>query len=166
MDRRAGTTLIELLIALALVGIVMAAAVTLLLQSAANAAASREQNAAQQNARGAADAVTDDLRGAVGDSLPATPPADPNPSSPLIFTVYDAAGAARTIRYWRDTGSGDLYRQPGNESPVAVARHISGFRVSCADSTITVTVTATLGSAPLQSSVTVCADVVPRNRLG
>jgi len=162
--RSRGVTLIELVVALALVSLVMAAAVNMLLQSAANEAAYREQNAAQQNARSAADVVTDDLRGAVKNSLP-TPPGNPDQNSPLVFQIYDDAGTAKTVRYWRHTESHELYRQLGNGSPAVIARHLSGFGVSCVNSTVSITVTATLGSAPEQSSVTVCADVVPRNAL-
>jgi prepilin-type N-terminal cleavage/methylation domain-containing protein len=96
-----GVTLIELLVALALVGIVLAAAGTMLLQSYANEAAYREQNQAQQNARAAADIITDDLRGAKKDSVVFGTAAWNNP---LRLTIYNDANPPQELRvfYWLD----------------------------------------------------------------
>jgi prepilin-type N-terminal cleavage/methylation domain-containing protein len=117
---RRGYSLIELLVTLAIVGIVLAAAGSLLLQAYANEAAYRQQNGAQQNARAAADMVADDMKGAKrvtsvvtiggqqatlptgtvqGAGLGATA-TTPRWSTPLFFNVYDDLGAERRVRYW------------------------------------------------------------------
>ena len=113
----AALTLIELLVALALVGIVLAAAGSLLLSSFSNDAAYRQQNNVQQQARYATDIVADDLKGAkryatvvtVG-TTKATLPTNTvqglsasniaSHTAPLYCNVFDDAGAEKRVRYW------------------------------------------------------------------
>jgi type II secretory pathway pseudopilin PulG len=111
-------SLIELLVALALTGVVMVPAAALMLQSYANEAAYRQQNTAQQNARRAADLVADDMKGAkraavlltVG-TIRATLPTDTvigagsataniGNTAPLYFNIYDDNQLEKRVRYW------------------------------------------------------------------
>ncbi len=145
----AGLTLIELLVALGLVGVVLAAAGTMLFQAYASEAAYREQNTAQQNARTAADIVSDDLRGAarpmIGSPLKpdpnpantvtiqANPPNSPGQTTPIYFNVNDEDGSDETqkrVLYWLD--GMNLMREVSTNtalatgtSGVVVARNIS-----------------------------------------
>jgi type II secretory pathway pseudopilin PulG len=117
-----GITLIELLVSMVLVGIILAAASMLLLQSFASEATYRQQNSAQQNARKALDAVADDLRGAervsavitmgtVQATMPsqtvrgttagnATPANISSSASPLYFNIFNDNSVQRRVRYW------------------------------------------------------------------
>jgi len=125
---RRGYSLIELLVTLAIVGIVLAASGSLLLQAYANEAAYRQQNGAQQNARAAADMVADDMKGAkratsvvtiggqqatlptltvqgagIGMSAPLVPNwVTPTWTSPLYFNIFndDPAPIEKRVRYW------------------------------------------------------------------
>lgn len=114
-----GFTLIEMLIALALTGIILTAAGALLLGAFKNEASYRQQNSAQMNARRAADYIADDMKGAkrVTSSLtvngvsatyptgtvqgiPAGSTVTPGATSPLYFNIFDDNGAERRVRYW------------------------------------------------------------------
>ncbi len=117
---RAGLTLIELLVALALTGIVMIPAASLMLQAYSNESTYRQQNSAQQNARRAADLVADDMKSAkrlstvvVVGTVQATMPTStvrgagvgatvvtPTSAAPLYFNIFDDSGAERRVRYW------------------------------------------------------------------
>lgn len=123
--RQRGFTLIELLVTLVLVGIVLAAAGSLLYQSLNSEVTYRQQNSVQQNARTALSMIADDMRGAVRN--PALRKADgtavaftagastapvntvqgatgatPTNSAPLYFDSRDDAypSNARRVRYW------------------------------------------------------------------
>ena len=173
-----GITLIELLVALALVGVVLSAAGTMLLQSYANEAAYRGQNTAQQNARTATDTITDDLRGVVKDSLPLSPTTHVQ-GTPLTFNFYNDAGAQQTVSYYRHTTENNLYRRLGTASPVVIAQNITAFTVTPRDANgavltsnpqnvrrADVAITATVGNAPNPvSAVTVNARATLRNYL-
>ncbi|MES2461582.1 MAG: prepilin-type N-terminal cleavage/methylation domain-containing protein [Armatimonadota bacterium] len=121
--RRAGLTLIELLVALALTGIVLIPAAALLLQAFTSETAYRQQNSAQQNARHAVDVVADDVKGAkrlstvvtVGTVLATMPTSTvrgagvgstavtPTSAAPLYFNIYDDGTnppGERRVRYW------------------------------------------------------------------
>lgn len=122
LRRLAGLTLVELLIGTVLVGLVIAAASSLLLQSYVSAATARQQNSVQQNARKALDTIVDDLRGAecvttvitmgtVQAKMPslsvrgatagnATPANISSYNSPLYFNIFNDAGTRRRVRYW------------------------------------------------------------------
>lgn len=107
-----GVTLIELMVALALVSGVLAAAGTMLLQAYANEAAYREQNEAQQNARTALDLITDDLRGALKnpglDNLYGWGPGGSTINNPLRFRVMgDDGSTQKVVRYWLVPDSND-----------------------------------------------------------
>lgn len=171
-----GVTLIELLVALALCGIVLAAAGTMLLQSFTNEMAYREQNAVQADARAAVDALTDDLRGAKftvdasGNKVTTlVVPGTISVTTPLYFNLDDDSGTTKRVRYWRsgtnllreiDTA---LTRVNGVDG-VVVARYVSNFATPVyAGNAVSVAVTSSTGTAPSQSSVTVRADVILRN---
>jgi hypothetical protein len=67
----------------------------MLLQSFTNEMAYREQNAAQQNARAAADIITDDLRGAKNGSVVLGTTLWNNP---LRLTIYNDANPPQELR--------------------------------------------------------------------
>jgi prepilin-type N-terminal cleavage/methylation domain-containing protein len=160
----AGITLIELMVALALVGVVLAAAGTMLLQAYANEAAYREQNAAQQNARTAADSVTDDLRGAVKGSVREGSSENPTADKALTFTIVDDTGASKPVRYW--LSGTDLMREVGTGgNGVAVARNITWFTVKYTGNPAIVSVTAKPGGSSGAAEVKVTASVTLRNYL-
>lgn len=177
-----GVTLIELLVALALVGVVMAAAGTMLLQAYENEAAYREQNEAQQNARTAVDFVTDDLRRALPrPGLVVSGYIVPVPvyegtgtnSNRLRFSVLDDNGNPRTVSYWFDPDR-NLRRQIGDQDNVVVARNVTRPSSlafidpkpsALSPSGALVSVTATVGRPARQSSVTVRSLVYFRNVL-
>lgn len=172
--KHAGVTLIELLVALALVGVVLAAAGSMLLQSYANEAAYREQNAAQANARAALDIVSDDLRGAKrvkdanGILLPdaAVTLGARTAADPLYFDVVDDSDATRRVYYWLDSGS--LMRRIDNGTAAVAARNITTFNATkpyAPDyNVVRIVITSQFGSTPT-SSVTVRSDVTIRNNL-
>lgn len=167
-----GFTLIELLVALSLVGIVLAAAGTMLLQAYANESAYREQNQAQQNARAACDIISDDLRGAakkavgVAGALPAVGTTTTFGATAFIFTVFNDSGNETLVSYTRDPTSKNLSRAIGIGSAVVVARNIEQVTVTTGTNTVDMTVVSTVGSSPNPtSSVTVRAKVTLRNYL-
>jgi type II secretory pathway pseudopilin PulG len=101
--RVAAFHLIELLVALALVGVVVAASGTMLLQGFTSEAAYRQQNQAQASARAAVDSLSSDLCGAaVGTISPGTNP--PTLASPFSMQVYQDSGATTSkVFYWMTT---------------------------------------------------------------
>ncbi|HVK01871.1 MAG TPA: type II secretion system protein [Armatimonadaceae bacterium] len=176
----AAVTLIELLVVLALMGVVLSAAGSMFLQTFESEAAHRDQNAAQASARTAADTLTDDLRGAIKNSL--VVPGTLTAATPIYFNVYQDDGVTvRRVRYWLN--GTDLRREvvtyvdetatPGAATSatggVVVARNIDPgaflFQWTPGTRTAAVLVTSTVGAAPRRSSVTVRADVVIRNYL-
>lgn len=177
----AGVTLIELLVALSLVGIVLAAAGTMLLQSYANEAAYREQNQAQQNARAAADILSDDLRGAKSGSVPApTGTAGKTTLSAtafsfIVFNNSGSGGADGETQISYKLENRNLSRQVGSGgSWVVVARDIKvptpnpnsipDPSVTVSGSTADVDITSNVGTTP-SSTVRVRAKVTMRNYL-
>lgn len=171
-QRRRGYSLIELLVALALVSVVLAVAGTILLQAYANEASYREQNEAQQNARAAADSLADDLRGTIKRSDNAIPagPIIVSSDSPLIFDIRNERGEYRTVRYRLD--GTNLVREVGPsrssviERRAVVARNIRDLpRLVRDNNVVTIVVTATVGNPPYPSRVTVRSDVTLRNYL-
>lgn len=136
MKKRA-YTLVELMVAMLLMGLVLAAAGTALLQNLNNEVAYRQQNQVQQNARTAINLIADDMRGAVRNpalrkpdgtavafaSGASTAPTNtvrgigsaPTYTAPLYFDIRDDgavsnSGNPRRVRYWID-GSNNLRRE-------------------------------------------------------
>jgi len=123
---RAAITLVELLIAMALIGIVLAAAGNMLLQAFTNESGYRQQNAAQQNDRTAIRTITDDMKGAarqvtvvtlgnganaksavlptntvkVGTDATISSATNVTFSAPLTFNTYSDTVTSRTVYYW------------------------------------------------------------------
>lgn len=184
-----GFSLIELMIALALSGVVLVTAGTMLLQSYANEAAYREQNEAQRNARAALDMVVDDLREASLNGVRVV--TFPTRTNYTFVLVYSSDLSRRQIRYWIE--GTDLIRQvrstagqviPGY-SPVVVARNLrrsdgisSPFTIkpvipedpALPVTVMTVTVTTIVGHDPndkddVYSTVTLQSNVTMRNSL-
>ncbi|MES2461706.1 MAG: prepilin-type N-terminal cleavage/methylation domain-containing protein [Armatimonadota bacterium] len=150
----AGVTLIELLVALGISGLVLSASSALLLQGFSNEAQYRQQNTAQQSARTAADTLGDDLRGAVNGavSLGALTFA-----SPLTCRIYADDGTERIVFWWRSgttlrrlvaatTATGPASVNDG----VAVASGISALTVSVSGKTASIDLTATSGTSTVQ----------------
>lgn len=208
-----GVTLIELLVALALVSVVLAAAGNMMLQAYANEATYREQNIAQQNARTASDMIADDMRGAAkvnvtmtytisGVSYTETLPKDTvvyggnggtgtvggsaaiaitDYTKPLAFSIYDNTGTKKSVYYWLNTGTKQIYRK-FSAAPTSVtdgtpiANFITTFTVArplAASTTnpstndynlVRLNITATAGTNPT-STVTLQNDVMLRNNL-
>ena len=176
---RRGFSLIELMIALGLSGVVLLTAGTMLLQAYANEAAYREQNEAQRNARAALDIVIDDLREASAGSVRGME--FPTEDETTYMFLWNNEIALGQIHYWID--GTDLIRKvsadEGSASPgfppVVVARNIRRFTVKPDESAtpvavMTVTVTTTVGDDPddendTYSTVTLQSDVTMRNSL-
>lgn len=176
-----GVTLIELLVALGLVGVVLAAAGTMLLQAYINEATYREQNEAQQNAHTALNFVTDDLRRALKSSVPGQRAfvGVGTASNPVRFRVLDDDGATtKLVRYWLDAANRNLMREVEGQNSVVIARNIASpdpapgedpvpaFVVAPSDlagNGAYVVVTATIGSPQRQSTMKVRSLVYLRN---
>lgn len=167
---RTGYTLIELLVALALVGVVLIAAGTMLLQAYANEEAYREQNEAQRNARVASDILTDDLRGAKRIWL--------YPSitrgTPVRISVLNNNYAPTFVRYWLE--GTDMMREADTNTRrlnglvgKVVARNITALSVSTntTGNVATIVVTAVVGGSSdpndPYSTVSIRSDVNARN---
>lgn len=123
---RRAATLVELLLSLALSGIVLAAAGTVLLQSLKNDISYRRQMNARQAARTAADTIADDLKGAlrftslvtVGSTQQAQPTNSvtgtlavgatgsiDSHTSPATWDILSDSVGMRRVRYWRTYNS-------------------------------------------------------------
>jgi prepilin-type N-terminal cleavage/methylation domain-containing protein len=188
--RRDGAfSMIELLIAAALLSVVIAAAGAMLLQAFGNEVAYRQQNNTQVSGRSAADAISDDIRGATGSYFPVYPgtfttvtgsaitkPAGNSSwTSPFTFTVANDTGVSRNVRYWLAANGGayNLMRQvdanTDTNAGVTIAQNVdpTTFSVSYSSTTTTATVdvTSLVGTAPQQSNVRVRVDVIVRNNL-
>jgi type II secretory pathway pseudopilin PulG len=158
----AAVTLIELLIALGLVGIVMAVAGTILLQAFANEQTYRQQNTAQTNARAAVDALSDDLRGAKKNSIS---PGSLAYTSPLSFRIYYDDGTERSVFYWlngatlmRKVAATTVTGPASASDGIAVATGITSANSTLATvtgSTATVDLTATIGASAVEVTTTV-----------
>lgn len=122
MQKRA-YSLIELLVALTLTGVILAAGATLLIHTVSNEQVYRQQNLAQQNARTAMGVIADDMKsalkkrvavtaGSVQATVPsatvrgaaagnATPANITSYTTPLYFNIYNDDGTTeRRVRYW------------------------------------------------------------------
>jgi prepilin-type N-terminal cleavage/methylation domain-containing protein len=122
MHRRA-YSLIELLVALVLTGVVLAAGGTLLIHTMNNEQVYRQQNLAQQNARTAMGVIADDMKSALkkrtsvaAGTVQATVPSATvrgaaagnatatdisNHTTPLYFNIFNDNGTTeRRVRYW------------------------------------------------------------------
>ncbi|MGC4047855.1 MAG: type II secretion system protein [Armatimonas sp.] len=121
--RKYAYSLIELLVALAITGIVLAAGATLLVHTLSNEKVYKQQNLAQQNARTAIGIIADDMKSALkkrttvtASGVQATIPSATvsgaaagsatasnitSYTTPLYFNIYNDDGTTeRRVRYW------------------------------------------------------------------
>lgn len=176
---RRGFSLIEMLIALGVSGIVLAASGAMLLQAYSNEIVYREQNEAQRNARVALDTVISDLRDSRPSSLRtgANPPVE---SNPVFLRIRDDTLSLKNVRYW--LSGTNLMREVYTDLDrvtrprVVIARNLqradgaSPLVITRSGSVATVVVTATVGDDPndpndAYSTVTLTSDVTLRNYL-